>query len=82
MMCPKCGSNNVSVQMVSDFKLKTKHHSIIWWICIGWWWTFIKWICLFPLALIQKLFGSKKQTLKQKNYSMCVCQNCGHSWRA
>ena len=29
MNCPKCGSENVNVQMVSESQLKTKHHSFL-----------------------------------------------------
>ena len=35
MKCPKCGSENVNVQMVTDTKLKNKHHSLIYWLFIG-----------------------------------------------
>lgn len=38
MNCPKCGSENVNVQVVNEVELKNKHHSVIWWICIGWLW--------------------------------------------
>lgn len=30
MVCPKCGSENVSVQMVTETQLITKHHGILW----------------------------------------------------
>jgi hypothetical protein len=36
MNCPKCGSEKVNVQMVSESKLKDKHHSIAYWLLIGW----------------------------------------------
>lgn len=80
MVCPKCGSNNVNVQVVQETKLVDKHHGIIWWICIGWWWMIFKWIFLTVPALIVKIFAPKKQKLKQKTRSVCVCQNCGHRW--
>lgn len=82
MTCPKCRSNNVSVQMVTDTKLKNAHHGIIWWIFVGWWWLMIKWLFLTIPALIAKLFGHKKQKIVQKHRSMCVCQNCGYHWNA
>ena len=81
MTCPKCGSSNISVQMMSDIQLKRKHHNIFWWIIIGWWFTIIKWIFFTPIALIIKIFAPKKQKIKQTNYSVCVCQNCGNNWR-
>ena len=82
MTCPKCHSNNVSVQIVTESKLKNKHHNIFWWVFVGWWWIIIKWIFLTLPALLAKIFIPKKQTLKQKQVSMCVCQSCGHTWEA
>ena len=82
MTCPKCGSNNVTVQMVSETELKTKHRSVIWWIFVGWWWLPIKWLCLTVPALIVKLFRPKRYKTKTTHKSMCVCQNCGHHWES
>lgn len=82
MTCPKCKSTNVSVQVVTESKLKTKHHNIIWWIIVGWWWIPVKWVVLTIPALLAKIFIPKRQKLKQKHVTMCVCQNCGHSWKA
>lgn len=82
MKCPRCGSENVSVQMVTETQLKDKHHSILWWIFVGWWWLFIKWLFLTVPALIVKIFAPKKQKLKVKHKSICVCQSCGHHWNA
>lgn len=81
-MCPKCKSDNVTVQVVTESQLKTKHHNIFWWIIIGWWWIPVKWIVLFIPALLAKIFIPKRQKLKQNNVSMCVCQSCGHNWKA
>lgn len=82
MKCPKCGSTNVNVQVVTETQLKDKHHGILWWLIIGWWWIPIKWVLFFFLALMAKIFAPKKQKLKQKQISKCVCQNCGHMWNA
>lgn len=82
MKCPKCGSENVTVQMVSETKLKEKKHGIIWWICIGWWWIPAKWLFLTFPALIVKIFKPSKYKTKTIHKSMCVCQNCGKSWKA
>ena len=82
MTCPKCGSNNVNVQMVTDTQLKDKHHGIIWWLFIGWWWVPIKWFCLTIPALLAKIFIPKRQRIKQKHRAVCVCQQCGHTWDA
>ena len=82
MRCPKCKSNNVSVQAVTESQLKDKHRGCFWWLCIGWWWLPIKWIFLTLPALIVKIFVPKRQKLVNKHISMCVCQSCGYSWKA
>ena len=79
MICPKCGSENVSVQMVTDTQLKAGH-GLIWWLLVGWWWIPVKWFCFFWLALLAKMFGSKSYKLKTTSHSECVCQSCGHHW--
>lgn len=82
MTCPKCGSDNVSVQVIATSKLVNKHYGIIWWLCIGWWWILVKWLVFTIPALIFAVFGHKKQKLKQKTHSEAVCQNCGYHWKA
>lgn len=82
MKCPKCGSENVTVQVVAETHLVTKHRGILWWIFIGWWWLFIKWLFLTLPALIVKLFRPKRYKTKIKHISKCVCQNCGNTWNA
>lgn len=82
MVCPKCGSDRVNVQVVQQTKLVDKHHGIFWWIFVGWWWVPVKWFIFTVPALIVKIFSPKKQKLKQKTKSVCVCQNCGHQWTA
>ena len=82
MKCPNCGSENVTFQIVTKSKLKDKHHSVIWWLLIGWWWVPTWWICFTVPALIIKAISHKKQKIKQKNVSMCICQSCGYKWAA
>ncbi len=80
--CKKCGSSNISVQVINEVKLKNQRHGVIWWLCIGWWWLFIKWMFLTIPALIFKIFGHKKQKVVNKQRTICVCQNCGNKWNA
>ena len=80
MTCPKCGSTDVTIQMVTDYDMKNKHHGIIWWICVGCWWVPLKWILFTIPALIVKIFKPKRQKIKTTTRKMCVCQTCGHSW--
>lgn len=82
MNCPKCGSENVNIQVVNEAKLVVKHKGIIWWICIGWWWIFVKWLCFTIPALIFKIFGiGKKHKIKNITKKVYVCQNCGNNWK-
>ena len=82
MICPRCRSTNVSVQVVNQPKLKEKRPGILWWLLIGWWWVPTKWLLLFVPALLVKLFAPKRYKLKNKTVTLCVCQHCGRTWRA
>lgn len=77
--CPKCGSNNVSFQLVTESHLKNAHHSIVWWIFIGWWWIFIKWVLFTVPAIIFKIFGiGKRKKIVTSQKQAKVCQECGN----
>lgn len=82
MVCPKCKGENVTVQLVNEVKLKNQHHGIIWWLLIGWWWFFVKWIFLTIPALLAAIFIPKRKKAVNKTKKMCVCQSCGHTWKA
>ena len=81
MVCPKCGSANVNVQMVSDTHSKNQYHGCLWWLFVGWWWTFVKWVFLTLPALIFAIFVPRRKKIVTTHKKMCVCQNCGHSWQ-
>lgn len=81
MICPKCNSENVSVQVTNEVKLKNKHHGVVWWLCVGWWWLPIKWLFFTVPALILAIFGHKKQKAVNIKKTMCVCQACGNTWQ-
>ena len=80
MKCPKCGSDNVNVQVINEVEIKNKRHNILWWIFVGIWWIPIKWLFFTLPALILKLFGHKKQKVKNIQKTMCTCQQCGNTW--
>lgn len=80
MTCPKCNSDNVSIQALNESKLVTKHHSIIWWFFIGWWWIFVKWLIFTVPALIFTIFVGKRKKIKNKTVKKAVCQKCGNIW--
>lgn len=81
MVCPKCKSENVNVEVVNEVKMKNKHHGIMWWLLIGWWWIPCKWFFFTLPALIFAIFVPKKQKAVNITRKMCVCQNCGNSWK-
>lgn len=76
MTCRKCGSNNVSVQVLAI--QKRKHHGCIWWLLIGWWLEALLWLFLTLPRLLIALFMPKRTKTVEK--TVCVCQNCGHKW--
>ena len=81
MTCPKCGSENVNVQVVTETELKTKHHGIVYWLCFGWLIDIFLWLFLTLPMLIIAIFKPKKYKTKTTHSSMCVCQSCGHRWK-
>lgn len=81
MKCPKCGSERVTVSVINEVHLVDKHHGLVWWLLVGWWWIAFKWLFLTLPALIVKIFGHKKQTTKNTKAKICVCQNCGNAWK-
>ena len=81
MRCPKCGSQNVNVQVVNEMQLKNAHHGILWWLFVGWWWIFVKWI-FFTIPALFAAFLPKRQKIRNKQKGVWVCQNCGNTWNA
>lgn len=80
MKCKKCGSTNVGYQVVNEQKLVNKHHGIIWWCFIGFWWVPCKWLFLTWPALMFKIFVGNRKKIKNKTKKVAVCQDCGHHW--
>ena len=72
MVCPKCGSTNVTVQAVTD--IKTKHRG-----CLGW----CGWLllALFTCGLIIIIPLITNSKTKSKTHGEAVCQNCGNRWK-
>ena len=72
MICPKCGSDRVAVQAVSD--VKTEHRG-----CLGWLFWIILAICTFGLILIIPALTNSKTS--SNSHTEAVCQHCGHRWK-
>lgn len=84
MICPKCGSENVNVQVVSETSLYKKKKGVLWWLLVGWWWWIVDlclWIFMTIPRLIVQILKPTHYATKTEHQSMCVCQNCGYSWR-
>ena len=81
IVCPRCHSTNVNVQVINQVQLKNAHHGCAWWIFVGWWWIPVKWIFFTLPALIVKLLRPKKQRIVNRVHSTAVCQSCGYNWK-
>lgn len=81
MICKKCGSE-MQVQLVNETKLVKKHKGIIYWLFIGWWAEFIKWMVFTVPALILAIFKKDKYKTKNKQVKYYVCPKCGYSKKA
>jgi len=81
MRCPRCRSENVRVEMLTEQKFERKKKSFLYWITIGWFIEPLLWLFLTFPKLFYELFkpGRYKGTTTTKKYA--VCQNCGHSWK-
>lgn len=94
--CPKCGSTNLSYQLVNTGTIgaatnKTvvvpakKSKGCLYWLIIGWWWEPVYWLCFGWWWHL--LFGGRRRgglsfnASKTIHCKMAICQNCGHSWK-
>lgn len=80
MKCPKCGSEDVTVQVINELELKKKGHSAIYWLLIGWWLQPILWIFMTLPMLIIAIFKPSKKKIVNHTKSMAICHHCGHTW--
>lgn len=72
LTCPKCGSDRIVVQAVTE--TKTKHRG-----CLGWTLWIIAAICTLGLIIIIPLITNSKTN--SKTHSEAVCQSCGYRWQ-
>jgi predicted nucleic-acid-binding Zn-ribbon protein len=70
--CPKCGSENVKIQIVTETKTKRRG-------CIGWFFWILLVLCTFGLLIIIPLLTNSK--VQSDTHKVAICQNCGRSWR-
>lgn len=75
MVCPKCGSENVSIQLVQvSAKSRTKGKGCLY--------TIGRWFLIICTGGLWLLFGKKKTktTTKFINRKVAICQGCGNQW--
>lgn len=72
MICPKCGSEHVNIQAVTEAKTKRRG-------CFRWALWILLAICTCGLILIIPAITNSRT--KSKTHSEAVCQNCGYRWR-
>ena len=79
MQCPKCQSNNIHTQVVTETELKRKRNPV-YYLLIGWWVNMFMWLFLTLPMLIIRIFKPKKYNMKTTHKTMATCQECGNTW--
>lgn len=79
MVCPKCNSENVNVQ-IEQVSSKTKKHGNGFSGIVNNTARAATAVCTLGMSNLvwKKSKGGEKTTVENKK--VCVCQNCGHSW--
>ena len=84
LVCPKCKGNNLQIQFMEEgSKSKTKH------TCVGLGGHAhnaargILAISTLGVSnlVVKKAKGESKTKSKTKNVKICICQDCGNSWK-
>ena len=79
MVCPKCNSENVNVQ-IEQVSSKTKKHGNGFGGIVNNTARAATAVCTLGMSnLVWKKSKGGEKT-KVENKKVCVCQNCGHSW--
>ena len=87
MVCPRCGSQDVSVQVVNEqhiVDVQKKGHGLLWHMTVGLWMMplrVIRWILMIPVRTIRWLLRiDRPKDISNEAVAKCVCQSCGHVW--
>ena len=65
MTCPSCGSEDVRVQVVTIHQLRNRHHSVLYWVLVGWWLQPLLWICFSIPMLMIRLFAPRTKARRR-----------------
>lgn len=77
MICPKCGSDNIRIEVVNTIQLKRKRNWF-YWICGLWIIDMFLWIGFFLFRLIIQLLKGKSYKTTNKIEKHLICNNCGY----
>ena len=80
MICKKCKSSNVNVQIFNNTKSNGGHIPFWYWISFAWVIDLMLYCCVIGFFGINIHHNFKKT--KTKAESRCVCQDCGYVWKA
>ena len=80
MVCPKCKSENVTTQIVSEQVIKEHHNGMFYYLFVAWWFWLIK-LIVFCFSWPFRIFGHTTKYSMTEHKTMCVCQNCGKTWQ-
>lgn len=89
MMCPKCGSENVTSEQRQAVNVSVKMkrgNGCLWWLLLGWiYLIYVMFVWMFKImyficigwwvAILQK-----RNQAKHNNAVIHICQNCGNRW--
>jgi uncharacterized Zn finger protein len=80
MKCPKCGSEDIKVELMTEQKLKRKKKSLLYWLTIGWMIEPFLWFFLTIPKLFFEIFKPTKYKMQTKTKKVAICQDCGYTW--
>ena len=69
------------MQVVTIHQLRNRHHSVLYWVLVGWWLQPLLWIFFSIPMLMIRLFAPRDKKLVAVHSSMAVCQQCGQVWK-
>lgn len=76
MICPRCGSENTRIELVTTSQLKRKRSWFYWLFFV--WIDILIWIGLFLPRLIIQLLKGKSYKVTTKTEKHLICNSCGY----
>lgn len=79
IVCPKCNSTNVRVDVISSTSSQKKKRGAVYWLLIGWWLEAILWFFLTIPRLLIAVFHQRTQVVTNHD-TIAICQSCAHTF--